>query len=131
MTEYESISATFPSNFPVHEATRQRNYFSGLINVALMMANVNQFKEMVLNNSCSTCSEYKVGFIVTFGITILLQLIMIVVLVLDTKLLGNSLEDFRRSVRHSRILLYLGVILVVVDLIAIIVTDDWNNKSMK
>ena len=130
MTEYGSISG----NFPVHEsvfAYRQKNYVCGLINMALIMANVNQFKQMVSSTKCSTCNQYEVVFIVTFSITILLQLITIGVLILDTKLFGHSLEDFRRSAKHTTILLCLAVILVFIDLIAIIVTDDWKANKWK
>ena len=132
MTQYESISNPLPppvGNFPVHElvsSSRRRNYVCGLINVALMMANVNQFKQMVASDSWKAWGEYKVVFIATFGITILLQLVTIVVLVLDTKLLDHSMEDFRRSAKRTTILLCLAVILVIIDIIAIIVTDDWN-----
>ena len=103
-TEYESILPHFPNHDWV-SVSRRRNYVCGLINVALMMANVNQFKQM----ADSKGEQIQVVFIVAFSLTILLQLVTIAVLVLDTKLLGHSEEEnYQRSAKHTTILLCLS-----------------------
>ena len=109
------------------ENSRRKSYICGLVNFALLLANVNQFKQMVK----ATKGQEQILFITAFSITIALQLVLFFILFLDARLLSDPSDTHSRSTKRTTILLCISIVIIIIDMIAITVTDDWNNEILK
>ena len=100
--------------------SRQKNYVGGLIDVALLIANANQLKHAMLVAD----PTYRIGMIVATSISIMLQLVVGILLVLDNRLKLSSCEDLKVSKRYICAIQIITVIIVVINTILTVVASD-------
>ena len=88
--------------------------------MALLIANANQLKHAMLVAD----PTYRVGMIVATSISILLQLVVGILLVLDNRLKLTSSQDLKTSKRYICAIQIITVVIVVINTILTVVASD-------